>query len=457
MTAEAERSAEALASQMTFVTAATLLLVYVSLLFFLSPALTLHTLPVFLLVAYIFKRQSKTLIKLGSEVSSQNTRFAMQVNDYLQGIGRVKMRCRERATIDELHLTTGEMSASLFKIERLRALVEIGIFPVLVLGSFSILLIAMEELKMTLASLGLFVFILVRLAPQLTLMSSLWTHVHSCMASFRRLRQFIDKAAQCREMSPGHHPFESLRKAIRFRNVTFRYPAPEHDGFSLEDLSMDLSRGSFTALVGRSGAGKSTILKLLAKFYSPQSGEIFLDDWPLSALDTATLRRKMAVVTQEPYLFNNTILANLFYGIDPQPDAAHTEEILAQGNCAEFISHLERGLMTDVGERGIRLSTGQRQRLAIAHALAVQPEILVLDEPTSALDSESEEAIQQTLNRWRGSLTMIVIAHRLSTVRHADQIMVMDQGKIIAHGNHQHLLDACPLYRSLFQRQMASH
>jgi ATP-binding cassette, subfamily B, bacterial MsbA len=457
MTQEAERSAEALASRMTFATAMALFLVYVLLLFLLSPALTLYTLPVFLVVAYIFKRQSKTVLQLGKEVSTQNARFAMQVNDHLQGISRVKMRCQEQATIGELRTTIAVLGTSLLGIEKVRALVEIGIFSVLVLASFSIFLIALEELSMTFASLGLFIFILVRLVPLVTLMSSLWTHVHGCMASCIRLNQLIDNAAACREQFPGHRPFKRLNKTISFRNVSFQYPACNEEGFGLRDISMELPRGSFTALVGRSGAGKSTIIKLLTKFYTPQSGQILIDEGPQKEFNTAALRLKMAVVPQEPYLFDDTILANLFYGIHPHPGSARREEILTQGNCIKFVSRMERGLSTTVGERGVRLSAGQRQRLAIAPTLAIEPEILILDEPTSGLDSESEDAIQQTLNRWRGTLTMIVIAHRLSTVRHTDQIMVIDQGRLMAHGDHQDLLETCPLYKSLFEIQMEIH
>ncbi|HOO91059.1 MAG TPA: ATP-binding cassette domain-containing protein, partial [Syntrophales bacterium] len=168
----------------------------------------------------------------------------------------------------------------------------------------------------------------------------------------------------------------------------------------------------------------------------------------------ASLRRKIAMVPQEPYFFDGTIRSNITFGLDPVPHETELEYLLDQTGCTSFLKSFDHGIETVVGQRGNRLSQGQRQRLAIVHALAKKPDILVLDEPTSALDSESEQAIRQTLQQWRGTLTILVIAHRLSTIAHANRILVMDNGRLVAVGTHESLIEMSSLYRGLFENQM---
>jgi ABC-type multidrug transport system fused ATPase/permease subunit len=195
-------------------------------------------------------------------------------------------------------------------------------------------------------------------------------------------------------------------------------------------------------------------VKLAVGFYQPTKGEIRIDDSPLGGYDLATWRRKVAYLAQETFLFDESIRANLNFGLAKPLSKEREIEILTQSHALEFIDRLEKGLETQVGEAGQRLSQGQKQRLALAQALAVEPELLILDEPTSALDSESERAVHDTLMALKGRLTMIVVAHRLSTIKNADQIILLDYGHLRAQGPHEKLLESSSLYRSLFERQI---
>ena len=455
LTWESDRAAEALASRVVFLTAVALSLIYLFLLFMISFPLALCTVPVCVLVAYLLRRQGGSIQNLSAEVSGRNTVFGARIHDRLQGITRIKMRGQEENTLGELRATISSIASSLFRIEKQRILMEIGIFPLLVIASFLLLFTAVEFLSIDLASIGIFMFVVVRLSPQATLMNSMWSHMHGCVASFDNLNQLIDAATQHRERLEGTIPFKGLEKAITLTQVGFRYPGSKRTRFAIRDISINIPRGSLTAIVGRSGAGKTTLVRLLIGFLLPQEGVIRIDSIPLNDFDQRSLRQHISLVPQEPYLFNESIGENLSYGVHPPPKTAQLQEMLNQTCSLEFVQRLENGLDTVVGERGAFLSQGERQRLTITHALAASPEILILDEPTSALDAESEDAIRRLFTHWRGRLTIIVIAHRFSTIRDADQILLLDNGSLVGEGNHDKLLLTSSLYRSLFETQMA--
>jgi ATP-binding cassette subfamily B protein len=244
------------------------------------------------------------------------------------------------------------------------------------------------------------------------------------------------------------------RGTVAFDAVTFRYPSrPDHP--ALDDFSLDVRAGERLALVGPSGAGKTTVFALLLRFYDPQSGAIRVDGVELRTADPRELRSRLAAVPQEPVIFAASVLENVRYG---RPEATD-EEVRAACTAAfatEFIERLPDGYGSHLGERGVRLSGGQRQRLAIARAILADRPILLLDEATSSLDAESERMVQLALERLMAGRTSLTIAHRLATVRHADRIAVMDRGRIVAIGRHDELVRENPLYARLAALQFAA-
>ena len=249
--------------------------------------------------------------------------------------------------------------------------------------------------------------------------------------------------------APNAPALAPLREAIRYEGVSFAY---EPGRPVLHDVSFTVRRGEVVALVGASGAGKSTTLDLLPRFYDPDSGRVTFDGVDVRGVRVESLRRQLGIVTQETILFHDSVRANIAYG---RPDAADADvEAAARAAHAHaFIEALPRGYATLIGDRGVRLSGGERQRLAIARALLRNPPVLLLDEATSALDTESERLVQEALERLMRDRTVLVIAHRLSTVQHADTILVFDGGRIVQQGRHADLLAAEGPYRRLYELQ----
>ncbi len=304
---------------------------------------------------------------------------------------------------------------------------------------------------LSLGDLMMFLVYLTLLLEPMGVLAGTVTQFQNNLAGFDRV---LDLLAEPREMAdcPGTRTVKksAVAGAIRLQNVSFAYPGTSRR--VLEEIDLDVEPGTTIALVGRSGSGKTTLCNLIARFYDPTAGMVTLDGVNLREIEVESYRRLLGIVEQDVFLFDGTIADNIAYG-DRRAARATIEHAARVANAAEFIIQLPQGYDTLIGERGVRLSGGQRQRLAIARAILADPKIFILDEATSNLDSESERLIQQSLGELLQGRTSFVIAHRLSTIRHADHILVLDQGRIVESGSHAELMAEGGQYRDMVELQ----
>ena len=307
------------------------------------------------------------------------------------------------------------------------------------------------EGRMSGGDLGAFVFYAILVASSLATISEVLGELQRAAGATERLIEILQVKSHIMPPEINMCSTQDLTAEITFEKISFNYPSrPDHG--ATKGLSLTAEQGKVLALVGPSGAGKTTLFELLQRFYDPQIGQIFLGGTDIRQFDPKELRQQMALVPQQPALFSSDVFHNIRYG---KPEASDEEVIEAakKAHAHEFIVNLPEGYNSFLGERGVRLSGGQRQRIAIARAILKDPKVLLLDEATSALDSESEHHVQQALEELMRDRTTIIIAHRLSTIQHADKIAVLDQGKLVDLGTHNSLLTSCQLYQRLVELQ----
>ena len=372
----------------------------------------------------------------------------------LGGIATIKSFAaedRERDRIARRSLDYRESNADAIRLSSafsplIRMVVLVGFTATLIAGG-----LAAIDGRIEAGAYAVMVFMTQRLLWPLTSLGETFDLYQRAMASVSRLLDLLDQPAGIRD---GARSLESsaVAGAVRFEDVRFRYKSGP---VVLDGLDLDFGAGRTTAIVGATGGGKSTLIKLLLRFYEPQSGRITLDGVPLSELVLSDLRGAIGLVSQDVFVFHGSVAENIAYG---RPGASQ-EEIEAAARIAEadeFVRALSEGYDTVVGERGQKLSGGQRQRISIARAVLSDPPILILDEATSSVDNETEAAIQRSLERVARGRTTIVIAHRLSTIRNADRIYVLDDGHVAECGTHGELIERDGLYAGLWRVQTGS-
>jgi ATP-binding cassette subfamily B protein len=411
-------------------------------------AVPLIVFPILLLGRRVRKlsRESQDRVADASAMASETLLAAQTVQAYTH-------EARSRAQF--AGLIEGAFVAARKRIEARAALTAIVIFMVFV-AVVGVMWIGARDVmagRSTAGELGQFIFYAVFVAGAVGALSEVWGELMRAAGAAERLAELMAAENPVRVAARPVPPAEPARGAIRFEDVTFRYPArPEVS--ALEDVTLDIAPGETVALVGPSGAGKTTLFQLLLRFYDADAGRVTLDGVDVRAMDPEALRRRFAVVPQEPAIFAATACENIRFG---RPDASDTEvEAAARAAAAhDFLARLPQGYDTYVGERGVMLSGGQKQRIAIARAVLRDAPVLLLDEATSALDAESERAVQEAVAALSKDRTTLVIAHRLATVKRADRIVVLDQGRIVAQGPHDRLVAEGGLYARLARLQFS--
>lgn len=445
---ETWRTSAALAGVAMLIVSAANVVVYVALLLLLSVPLTLVVGGAMLVIAAITRQLTKPVDALGAEATAANARLSermvegLSLNPVIRSFGRER---DEHASFDRASRRVSDVS---LRLDVLAGAID----PVHQILSGGLLVgVAVVTLRdpSNLSSLLVFMFVLYRLQPQVTRLQASFVDVRSLLAAVEDVAGLLDRSDKP-YMSVGSVRHDRLDQGITLDGVTFHYDDDEAP--ALRNVSVEIPAGKVTALVGPSGSGKSTLVKLLFRFYDPSSGTVLVDGRPLPELDLASWRRSLALVSQDVQLFNASVADNIRYGrADATLDDVH--DAARQADAHEFIQQLPDGYDTMLGDLGMRLSGGQQQRVTLARAIIRDPEVLILDEATNALDSRSERIIQDALDALSADRTVIVIAHRFSTIERADHVVVLDEGRVSESGDRATLLAAGGLFRDLAEIQ----
>ena len=419
--------------------------------FVLSPLIALLAftpIPLIIWGAFYFQRKAGPLY---ADVREKVGDLSSRLANNLGGIATIKSFTAEQREAKRLK----ESSEAYVEANRRAIRISSAFIPVIrmailagFLATFTVGGMMALEGSLNVGAYGVLVFLTQRLLWPLTGLAEVIDLFERAMASTRRILDLLAEPVHVRDEG-GRALEEPVKGDVELDKVSFHYPS---SGAGIRDISLTVPAGNTLALVGATGSGKSTLIKLLLRFYDPSNGEIRIDGQPIRDLSLKSLRGAIGLVSQDVYLFEGTIRENLAYGNPAATDA----DIIDAAKTAEawsFIEALPEGLDTPVGERGIRLSGGQRQRLSLARALLKNPPILVLDEATSAVDNETEAAIQRSLKRIGHNRTVIMIAHRLSTIVDADSIAVIEGGKVLEQGTHRELLEQDGAYANQWRVQ----
>ena len=416
--------------------------------------IVLAAVPVILLPILYFGRRVRNLSRLSQDSIASVGSYAGEVIQQIKTVQSFTQESFERAAF-------GEEVERAFRVAKKRigqrailtALVIMAIF-----GALSAMLwFGGRDVMagtMTGGDLGAFIFYATLMALGVASLSEVYGELQRAAGATERLMELLHAPNEIKLAELVEVNVTNLPATLHFNDVTFCYPS-RPDQPALNEFSLNIPDGKIIALVGPSGAGKSTLFALIQRFYDPQMGTMLFGGSDIRELNLEHLRQQVAVVDQQPTLFTGDVMYNIRYG---KPGASDDQVIAAAkaAHADDFINQLPHGYASNLGEQGVRLSGGQRQRIAIARALLKDPRILLLDEATSALDSESEYKVQLALDKLMKGRTTVIIAHRLATILHADEIVVMDGGQKVASGTHQELLSASPLYARLAKLQFSA-
>ncbi|MCX6012183.1 MAG: ABC transporter ATP-binding protein, partial [Chloroflexi bacterium] len=408
--------------------------------------ITLAVIPVLVIVIAIWQRNARrAFIKVRRAISTVNDQLQEGVSGVrvTQNLSREEENLKQFNAANKAHMDANVEAARLqaFMMPIVEILTNVAYALVIVFGGFQVIAGTMGVGVL----LGFLLYVQRFFSPVLELVM-LYTDLQRSMASGARIFELLDVEPQIKD-SPQALELPAIKGEIKFKQVEFAY---NREIDVLHNISFTVKPGETVAIVGRTGAGKSSLTSLIARFYEADSGEILLDGYNITSVSQQSLRRQIGIVPQDPFLFSGSIEDNIRYGY---PEASNQEVIDAAkaAGADNFISHLQYGYETQVGERGTNLSAGQRQLICLARAILINPPILILDEATSSVDTNTERIMQASLQNLAKGRTCIIIAHRLSTITNADRIIVLEHGKIIEIGSHKELIASQGLYYQMFK------
>lgn len=453
ITLEAHRAGDVLVSLLMIFGSCSLVVIYMIGLLLISPALV-PIVPISVILAWVMVNKWLRLsLHYGSIASSGSDDLNSAVIERLFGIRLIKMFSREQTEAKHVSDISRRLGFAVAQLRSVRAYSDAIIEPIFFTGVFIILYLGVNYFNLSIASLGLFFVILLRMVPLAKEINNHRNGIAGSFASLQNIRATLAEATASKSVTSGDKAYQALQSHIEFKNVHFAYSIDRNQQNVLSDICFKIKKGTMTAIVGESGSGKSTLIDLLPRLHDPSSGIILLDGVPLRSYNLKTLRAAIGLVDQDVFLFNDTLFNNIAYGLDNTSSEA-VKDAAVRAYADIFIMDQPSGYDTIVGDSGVKLSAGQRQRIGIARVMLQNPDIVILDEPTSALDSLSETYIQESLNSLKIDKTLVVVAHRLSTIQNADTIVVLENGHIVEQGTHTDLLKESKVYSRLFNLQI---
>jgi ATP-binding cassette, subfamily B, bacterial MsbA len=421
------------------ITRGSTLIAYVVSMFWLSWQLSLGAITLYALLSVVISTLIRRVREASFAVPTANKQLASTAIQFINGIRTVKASATENFERKRFY----QASTDIVKAEDQVASISSLVYPLADAAASSILIVMVviafnlmiSQGSLQVASLLTFMFVLFRMMPLVSQVNAMRENISRFQGSVNEVKELLrndDKPY----LNNGTLEFTGLKQGVSFLWVNFGY---EPSNLVLQDITLNIEKGEVTALVGASGAGKTTLADLIPRFYDPIKGSILLDGENLTNFNITSVRQKMAIVSQDTFIFNASVMDNIAYGLQEICEQ-DIWQAAKQAHALEFIEELSNSWDTILGDRGVRLSGGQRQRIAIARALLRNPDILILDEATSALDSVTEKLIQESLEKLSTGRTVIAIAHRLSTIAKADKVVVLEQGRIVEQGSYQELL-----------------
>lgn len=420
-------------------------------LFYINWRLSLVTIMIIPLLAYAIKKFSTEMRTVSINAQNKTADISSILQEKVAGVVVVKSFAREKEEVaafkkeseKSFWLSLKQIQINVTQTPILAFINLLGLIAILWYGGWEVV-----SGKLDPANLLAFFGGIVIIADPVSKLGTVSINLQKALASAQRIFEIIDLEPSIKEKEDAKEI--KIQGKVNFSNVNFRYK--EEQSLILDNINIEANPGEIIALVGRSGSGKTTLINLIPRFYDPINGNISIDKINIKDLKLQSLRSQLGIVSQETILFSNTIKENIAYG-KSNPTFEEIKKASMMANAHNFIIELPRGYDTQVGERGVELSGGQRQRIAIARALLKNPKILIFDEATSALDTESERLVQEAMDKLMKGRTTFVIAHRLSTVQHADNIIVLEKGQIAEQGKHDELLKKDGIYKMLYNMQ----